>query len=170
MTRRPRSARPGGSKIVPASALGPLGKRLRRSGRCVVFTNGCFDLVHPGHLALLEAARALGDALVVGVNSDGSVRRLKGPGRPLVPQKDRARMLAALECVDHVTIFSGSTPLRTILRLRPDVLVKGADWRRDDIVGRAEVEGWGGRVARVALKGSYSTTRLLGRLSGKAVR
>jgi len=128
----------------------------------VVFTNGVFDLLHAGHVALLEAARAEGDVLVVGVNSDASVRRLgKGPDRPLVPEGERARVLAALAAVDCVVLFDEDTPLALIRRLHPDVLVKGADYAREAIVGAAEVEGWGGRVVRVPLVEGKSTTALL---------
>jgi len=128
----------------------------------VVFTNGVFDLLHAGHVALLEAARAEGDVLVVGVNNDASVRRLgKGPDRPLVPEGERARVLAALAAVDCVVLFDEDTPLALIRRLRPDVLVKGADYAREAIVGGDEVEGWGGRVVRVPLIEGKSTTALL---------
>jgi len=131
----------------------------------VVFTNGVFDLLHGGHVALLEAARAAGDALVVGVNSDASVRRLgKGPDRPLVPAGERARLLAALAAVDCVVLFEDDTPLALIERLRPDVLVKGADYAAEAIVGAAEVEGWGGRVVRVPLVEGKSTTDLVRKL------
>jgi len=131
----------------------------------VVFTNGVFDLLHAGHVALLEAARAAGDALVVGVNSDASARRLgKGPDRPLVADRERARVLAALAAVDCVVLFDEDTPLALIERLHPDVLVKGADYAREAIVGAAEVEGWGGRVVRVPLVGGKSTTDLVRKL------
>ena len=134
----------------------------------VVFTNGVFDLLHVGHVALLEAARAEGGALVVGVNSDASARRLgKGTDRPVVPGPERARMLAALACVDCVVLFDEETPLALIKRLRPDVLVKGADYARPAIVGADQVEGWGGRVVRVPLVAGASTTELLARLRGK---
>ncbi len=137
----------------------------------VVFTNGVFDLLHVGHVALLEAARAEGDALVVGVNSDASVRRLeKGTDRPLVPEGERARLLAALASVDCVVVFDEETPLALIQRLRPDVLVKGADYARRAIVGADQVEAWGGRVVRVPLVKGASTTQLLARLRGKAGR
>lgn len=133
----------------------------------VVFTNGVFDLLHVGHVALLEAARAEGVALVVGVNSDASVRRLgKGADRPLVPEAERARLVAALGCVDCVVLFEEETPLELIRRLRPDVLVKGADYQRDRIVGADDVEGWGGRVVRVPLVAGQSTTDLVRRLRG----
>ena len=132
-----------------------------------MFTNGVFDLLHTGHVALLEAARAEGDALVVGVNSDASARRLgKGPDRPVVGEAERARMLAALAAVDCVVLFDEDTPLALIQLLRPDVLVKGADYARDAIVGAKEVEGWGGRVVRVPLVKDKSTTKLLDRLRG----
>jgi D-beta-D-heptose 7-phosphate kinase/D-beta-D-heptose 1-phosphate adenosyltransferase len=124
-----------------------------------------FDLLHTGHVALLEAARAEGDTLVVGVNSDASVRRLgKGADRPLVPEAERARVLAALAAVECVVLFDEDTPLALIRRLRPDVLVKGADYQRDAIVGADDVEGWGGRVVRVPLVKDKSTTNLLTRL------
>jgi rfaE bifunctional protein nucleotidyltransferase chain/domain len=165
-----RSPREAARKLVPRSRLEELGRRLRRRGLRVVFTNGCFDLLHPGHIDLLESARRLGDALVVGLNSDASVRALKGAGRPLLPRKDRARMLAALECVDHVTVFPEATPLRTIRLLRPDLLVKGADWRAGEIVGRAEVVARGGRVVRVRLRRGFSTTALAGKLAAAAPR
>jgi len=136
-----------------------------------VFTNGVFDLLHVGHVSLLEAARAEGAALVVGVNSDASVRRMgKGSDRPIVPGTDRARLLAALACVDCVVLFDADTPRALVTALRPDVLVKGADYARNDIVGAAEVEGWGGRVVRVALVPGYSTSELLGRLRRDARR
>ena len=135
----------------------------------VVFTNGVFDLLHVGHVALLEAARAEGDALLVAVNGDASARRLaKGPGRPLVPEGERARLVAALACVDAVVLFDEDTPLALIQLLRPDVLVKGADYAREQIVGAREVESWGGRVVRVAFVPGYSTTELLARFRREA--
>lgn len=134
-------------------------------GGPVVFTNGVFDLLHVGHVALLEAARAEGAALVVGVNSDESARRLaKGAGRPLVPWAERARVLAALACVDCVVPFDEATPLELIQALRPDVLVKGADYTLEQIVGAAAVAGWGGRVVRVPLVPGRSTTDLVRRV------
>ncbi|HTY05824.1 MAG TPA: adenylyltransferase/cytidyltransferase family protein [Gemmatimonadales bacterium] len=141
--------------------------RLGEGGR-VVFTNGVFDLLHVGHIALLEAARREGACLIVGVNGDASARRLeKGPDRPLVPQDERARVLAALACVDCVVIFEQDTPLELIRHLRPHVLVKGADYERSAIVGADEVEGWGGRVVRVPLVPGRSTTELTRRLRGE---
>jgi len=142
------------------------GGRGGRGGR-VVFTNGVFDLLHTGHVALLEAARAEGDALIVGVNRDASARRLgKGPDRPIVAEDERARLVAALAAVDCVVLFAEDTPLALIRQLRPDVLVKGADYAPDAIVGAADVEGWGGRVVRVPLVRDKSTTRLLHKLRG----
>ena len=126
-----------------------------------------FDVLHAGHVALLEAARAAGGALVVAVNSDASVRRLgKGADRPLVPEADRARLLAALACVDCVVLFDDDTPLALIRALRPDVLVKGADYARDQIVGADDVEAWGGRVVRIPLVPGRSTSDLVRRLRG----
>lgn len=133
----------------------------RECGISVAFTNGCFDLLHAGHLATFEHARALADCLVVGVNSDDSVRALKGSGRPVVSLRHRVRMLAALECVDAVVVFEEATPLELIKALRPDVLVKGADYAEEEIVGAAEVRSWGGRVERVPLVEGVSTSRIL---------
>jgi rfaE bifunctional protein nucleotidyltransferase chain/domain len=135
--------------------------RAHRGDQRVVFTNGCFDLLHPGHVQTLEASRALGDALVVGMNSDASVGVLKGEGRPVVPEQERAEILAALECVDAVVIFNQLTPRETIAALLPDVLVKGGDWAGDQIIGREEVEAAGGRVVSVPVVPTYSTTAIL---------
>ena len=130
-----------------------------------MFTNGVFDLLHTGHVALLEAARAEGDVLIVGVNRDASARRLgKGPDRPLVPEGERARLIAALAAVDCVVLFDEDTPLALIRSLKPDVLVKGADYAPEAIVGAKDVEGWGGSVVRVPLVHDKSTTKLLDRL------
>ncbi|HKM89536.1 MAG TPA: D-glycero-beta-D-manno-heptose 1-phosphate adenylyltransferase [Candidatus Acidoferrales bacterium] len=133
----------------------------RRNGRRVVFTNGCFDLLHPGHIRCLEQARALSDLLVVAINTDASVRRMKGAGRPVVPEAERAEVLAALAAVDYVTLFDEDTPQQIIARVLPDVLVKGGDWGPDHIVGRAEVEAAGGRVVSLPLEPGYSTSVLL---------
>jgi len=138
--------------------------REKRNGRHVVFTNGCFDLLHPGHIRSLEQARGLGDALIVGLNSDASVRQLKGAGRPVLPERERAEILAALECVDAVVIFDDLTPREIIARLLPDVLVKGGDWSGDQIVGREEVEAAGGRVVSIPVVPGYSTTAILGKI------
>jgi len=152
---------------MPATDLAALvaERRLwRETGRAVVLTNGCFDLLHPGHIALLEAARREGDILVVALNSDASVRGLKGEGRPLISENERAEILLALEPVDRVLVYHEPTPLETILALGPDVLVKGADWAADEIVGATEVEAAGGRVVRVALQPGRSTSMLVERI------
>jgi D-beta-D-heptose 7-phosphate kinase/D-beta-D-heptose 1-phosphate adenosyltransferase len=132
----------------------------------VVFTNGVFDLLHPGHVDVLSAARAEGDALVVGVNSDASTTRLKGPERPVRPEADRAFVLAALEPVDAVVLFEEDTPLELIRELKPDVLVKGGDYTPDMVAGAAEVQGWGGRVVIVPLTEGHSTSAIIDRLRG----
>ena len=135
--------------------------REKRNGKRVVFTNGCFDLLHPGHIESLETARTLGDVLIVGLNSDEGVRRLKGPGRPVYPAEERAEILASLECVDAVLIFDEPMPQRVIAALLPDVLVKGEDWPGNQIVGREEVEAAGGKVVRVEMVEGYSTSEIL---------
>jgi rfaE bifunctional protein nucleotidyltransferase chain/domain len=145
-----------------AERLGPL----RARGGTVVFTNGCFDLLHPGHVRYLAAARALGDALVVGLNDDASVARAKGPSRPILRLAERAEVLAALAAVDHLIVFDEDTPRALIAALRPDVLVKGADWAAEDIVGADEVRAAGGRVERITLVPGVSTTELLRRIRG----
>ena len=139
-------------------------KAWKTAGKVVVFTNGCFDLLHPGHVALFEAARAQGDLLVVGLNSDRSVRALKGEGRPLVGESERAETIGALEAVDRVVVYDEDTPREIIAALRPDVLVKGADWALDAIIGREEVEAGGGRVVRVELLPGRSTTSMVSRI------
>jgi rfaE bifunctional protein nucleotidyltransferase chain/domain len=138
--------------------------RLRAAGQTLVFTNGVFDLVHPGHLRYLQHARALGDALVVGVNSDRSVRANKGAGRPITPEAERAEILSSLACVDAVAIFDEDTPHDLIVALQPDILVKGADWAEDAIVGRDIVEARGGRVVRVPVEPGYSTTAIIDKI------
>jgi D-glycero-beta-D-manno-heptose 1-phosphate adenylyltransferase len=134
---------------------------LRRQGKSIVFTNGVYDLLHPGHVRYLHAARAFGDALIVGVNSDRSVRANKGPGRPVNPELERAEVIAALAAVDAAVIFDEDTPQAIISRLQPDVLVKGADWPADQIIGRAIVEARGGRVVRAEIEQGYSTSALI---------
>jgi D-glycero-beta-D-manno-heptose 1-phosphate adenylyltransferase len=137
---------------------------LRDQRKTVVFTNGVFDLLHVGHLRYLQQARALGDALIVGINSDRSVRAIKGPSRPVTPEHERAEILAALECVDAVVVFDEETPHDLIAALLPDVLVKGADWAADAIVGRDIVEARGGRVVRVPIEPGHSTSAILERI------
>jgi len=129
----------------------------------VVFTNGCFDILHVGHVTLLDDARREGCRLIVGINSDDSVRRLKGPSRPVVDERSRARVLAALEAVDAVVVFDEPTPLELMLALRPDVIVKGGDYEADSIVGAAEVRSWGGRVKIVSFVPGFSTTEIIAR-------
>lgn len=138
-------------------------QRVRARGGIVVFTNGVFDLLHPGHVRYLTDARRLGDSLIVGVNSDGSVRAYKGPERPINPAEERVEVLLALECVDAAAIFDEDTPLSIITQIQPDILVKGADWGPDNIVGRDVVEGRGGRVVRITLAEGFSTTGLIGK-------
>ena len=135
----------------------------KRQGKTVVFTNGCYDLLHPGHIRLLEQARSLGDVLILALNSDSSVRRMKGPSRPLISESDRADMAAALEAVDAVTLFQEDTPRELIAEVLPDVLVKGADWSHF-IAGREEVEAAGGRVLTISLEPGYSTTNIVERI------
>ena len=150
-------------RIVRPREAARLFARLRRGGLRLVFTNGVFDLLHAGHVALLHRARALGDALVVGVNTDASVRRLKGSGRPVVPLPERMELLAGLKAVDYVVPFAEDTPERLIGLVRPAVLVKGADYRASEIAGRDIVLGAGGRVARVRLRRGRSTSNLIAR-------
>ena len=142
-------------------------QRLRDAGKQVVFTNGVFDLIHPGHVRYLQEARSLGDALIVGVNADASVRRNKGEGRPVTPDSERAELVAALGCVDAVTVFGEDTPAEVIRAIQPDVLVKGADWAADQIVGRDTVEARGGRVVRIAVEEGHSTSALLNKIRAR---
>ena len=139
----------------------------RAAGKRIAFTNGVFDILHPGHVRYLQAARRHGDLLIVGLNSDASVRRNKGPERPINPESERAEVLAALACVDAVSIFDDDTPADIIRRVQPDVLVKGSDWPADQIVGRDTVEARGGRVILEPLEQGYSTTALIDRVKGK---
>jgi D-glycero-beta-D-manno-heptose 1-phosphate adenylyltransferase len=139
-------------------------QRLRAAGRKIVFTNGVFDLLHPGHVRYLQHARRLGDALIVGINSDRSVRANKGTGRPITPEAERAEILAALACVDAVIVFDEATPHELITALQPDILVKGADWPEDGIVGRDVVEARGGKVVRVTVEPGYSTSAIIDKI------
>jgi D-beta-D-heptose 7-phosphate kinase/D-beta-D-heptose 1-phosphate adenosyltransferase len=148
-------------KIKSPAALLVFLNQARRKGRKIVFTNGCFDILHYGHIDYLRKAKRFGDLLIVGMNTDRSVRGLKGKGRPVNSQHDRAEVLSELSCVGAVTLFSDPTPLRLIQRVRPDVLVKGADYRLADIVGHSFVESYGGKVKRVPLRPGRSTTRIL---------
>jgi len=152
-------------KVVDWEAAARWVRDLQGQAQLVAFTNGCFDLLHPGHVRYLEEARSLGDALIVGVNTDASVKRLgKGPHRPLTPAADRARVLAALTCVDRVVLFPEDTPLKLITLLTPDILVKGGDYQLEAIVGREVVLARGGRVVALPFVPGYSTTRLIDRI------
>ncbi|OEU52755.1 MAG: glycerol-3-phosphate cytidylyltransferase [Desulfobacterales bacterium C00003060] len=151
-------------KIFKREELKKRVQALKMAGKKIVFTNGCFDLLHIGHVRYLAAAKAEGDVLVVGINSDRSVRRIKGPSRPVVPENERAEVLASLSCVDFVTLFDEPDPVVTIRSLMPDVLVKGADWAEDAIAGREVVEAKGGCVVRIPLTQGASTTRIVERI------
>ncbi len=157
-------AKRNADRIITLEQAAAFAGSLHAVHRRVVFTNGVFDLLHPGHVRYLSDARRLGDALVVGVNSDRSVRANKGPGRPVNPEAERAEVLAALAPVDAVVIFDDETPQHVISRIQPDILVKGADWPADQIVGRDLVEARGGRVVRIPLAAGYSTTGILKRV------
>jgi rfaE bifunctional protein nucleotidyltransferase chain/domain len=150
--------------MMPLADAVVIVERLRASGKTVVFTNGVFDLLHPGHVRYLQRARALGDALIVGVNSDRSVRAIKGLQRPITPEAERAEILAALAPVDAAVIFDEDTPHAIIAAIQPDILVKGADWAEDAIVGREQVEASGGRVVRVEMVPGRSTSAMLERI------
>lgn len=139
-------------------------KRLRGGGKTIVFTNGVFDLLHPGHVRYLQHARSLGDALIVGINSDRSVRSNKGPDRPITTEAERVEVLEALRCVDATVVFDEPTPHDLIAALQPDVLVKGADWAENAIVGRDIVEARGGRVVRARIEPGYSTTTIIAKI------
>ena len=155
---------PGTARVLTHDGIAAFVSTQRAHGRRIVFTNGVFDLLHPGHVRYLQEARALGDVLVIGLNADASVRRNKGPARPITPQDERAEVLAALACVDAVVIFEEDTPAEIIRLVQPDILVKGADWAADQIVGRDTVEARGGRVVRVPVEQGYSTTAIVDRV------
>jgi rfaE bifunctional protein nucleotidyltransferase chain/domain len=158
------------TKVLTRSRLQRRLGTLRRQGKRIVFTNGCFDLIHPGHVRYLRAAKKMGDVLVVGLNSDASVRRLKGPSRPLVPERDRCEVIAALEMVDYVTVFGEDTPYELITQLQPDVLVKGGDWKPDEIVGADVVRARGGVVRSLRFAPGFSTTSLIERIRARTDR
>jgi D-beta-D-heptose 7-phosphate kinase/D-beta-D-heptose 1-phosphate adenosyltransferase len=147
--------------VLARTELEEWAREVREAGRTIAFTNGCFDLIHRGHLESLEQAAAAADDLVVALNSDASVTALKGPGRPLLPEGDRAALIAALRPVSAVTIFGEPTPLETILLIRPDVLVKGSEYEEADIVGAPEVKSWGGRIHRVPMVPGWSTSQII---------
>lgn len=151
-------------KIIPFSKLASLSRKLRSQKKKIVFTNGTFDILHLGHVTYLEKAKSFGDVLIVGVNSDASVKSYKSPDRPINPEKDRMSVLAALSCVDYVVLFSEPTPIRLILASRPNILAKGADWKKSQIAGAREVESWGGKVKRVTLVPGRSTTKIIDKM------
>jgi D-beta-D-heptose 7-phosphate kinase/D-beta-D-heptose 1-phosphate adenosyltransferase len=153
-----------GGKVLQSEHLAPVLARLRDEGRRIVFSNGCFDLLHPGHVDYLRQARAYGDCLILGVNDDASVRRAKGQSRPICPLEDRLEMLAALEIVDYVVAFGEDTPERLIHEVTPQVLVKGEDWRDKGVVGREWVEAHGGQVVLIPLREGFSTSRLIDKI------
>lgn len=152
------------NKIVTLDALQRVVEKLRKEGRTIVFTNGCFDLLHPGHVTYLSKARHMGDVLVVGLNSDRSVQEIKGRSRPILNQHERCQVMAALESVDFVTVFDEDNPLQLIKTILPNVLVKGGDWELDEIVGRTEVEAAGGRVVSLPYEPGQSTTGIIQRI------
>ncbi len=154
-------------RVLTRELAAAFAEDLRRQGRKVVFTNGVFDLLHPGHVRYLQEARRLGDALIVAVNSDRSVRAIKGPSRPLNPEHERAEVIAALDAVDAVVIFDEDDPHAIISAIQPDVLVKGADWAADRIIGRDIVEARGGRVVRIPLAEGFSTSALVERIRSR---
>mgnify|MGYP001602823337 CR=1 FL=1 len=137
---------------------------LRRQGKKIIFTNGCFDILHSGHIQYLEKAKKNGGILIVGLNSDASVRKIKGKARPVFPQKDRARLLSSLSCVDFIVIFNEPTPLTLIRSLKPDVLVKGADWQGKEVVGAELVKSWNGKVKLIPYLKGYSTSQIISRI------
>ena len=151
-------------KIVTNETLGARIAELKKEGRKIVFTNGCFDLLHIGHITYLNEARELGDILVVGINSDSSVHTLKGEQRPIIPEQERSHLLAALECVDYVILFDEDTPLNLIKDIRPDILVKGADYTKEEVVGHDVVESYGGSVVLFPLVENMSTSSLINRI------
>ncbi len=159
---KPDAGRP--ARVLTWEQTDEFVKSARASGRRIVFTNGVFDLLHPGHVRYLQHARSLGDLLIVGLNADVSVSRNKGPGRPITPESERAEVLAALECVDAVVIFSQATPAEIVRLVQPDILVKGADWPADQIVGRDTVESRGGTVVLVTVEQGYSTSSIIDRV------
>jgi D-beta-D-heptose 7-phosphate kinase/D-beta-D-heptose 1-phosphate adenosyltransferase len=152
-------------KLVSLPALLRKRSGWRRAGRTIVFTNGIFDLLHRGHVEYLAEAKRRGDILIVGMNTDASTRKLKGPGRPINPLADRMAVLAGLESVDYVVPFREATPLKLITAIRPDILVKGSEYKKADIVGAAEVESWGGKVVRMKMRRGKSTTALIKKIT-----
>ncbi len=155
------------SKIKTVPALANILDRKRREGKRIIFTNGCFDILHIGHIRYLRKAKALGDILVIGLNSDSSVRKIKGRSRPINNQRDRAEVLSSLPFVDYIVLFSEPTPVKLIKELKPDTLVKGGDWRVSDIVGADFVRARGGKVVTIPFVKGHSTTSLIERMRGR---
>ena len=152
------------AKLKSVDELSAIAAEARKNGKIVVFTNGCFDLIHRGHIHTLRQAKALGDLLVVGLNSDGSVKAIKGPDRPIMPEADRIELIAALEMVDYLVTYSEPDPYQVITAIKPSVLVKGGDWSADKIVGADVVEQYGGRVAVIPYLPGFSTTQIIERI------
>jgi len=152
------------SKVISLKKIVKIRKELKKEGKKVVFTNGCFDILHKGHVHLLKRAKKLGDILIVGLNSDSSVKRIKGEKRPIFSVRDRAFVLSSIDVVDYIVIFNEDTPLKVIKAIEPDVLVKGADWDKNSIVGREIVESLGGKVVRIPLLKGFSTTSVIKKL------
>lgn len=152
------------NKIKKISQLVKIIKTLQKKGKEIVFTNGCFDILHYGHVQYLEIAKTKGDILVLGLNSDSSVRKIKGKNRPIVNQTDRSKILAGLESVDFLVIFNETTPLKTIQKVKPDILIKGGDWKTDNIVGGDFVKSYGGKVETIKLAPGRSTTNIIKRI------
>ena len=163
--RTRRTSPLSGIKIKPIKKLQKIARRLKGKGKKIVFTNGCFDILHWGHVQYLENAGSKGDVLIVGVNSDASVKRIKGDSRPITNEKDRARIIAGLESVNYVVLFNEETPLKTIEALKPDILVKGADWSKDKIVGADFVLSYGGKVKNIKLTKGRSTTNIIKKIA-----
>ncbi|MBI3313323.1 MAG: D-glycero-beta-D-manno-heptose 1-phosphate adenylyltransferase [Candidatus Omnitrophica bacterium] len=154
-------------KIISRSQARSLGTRLRAAGKRIIFTNGTFDFIHVGHVRYLTKAKSFGDVLIVGVNTDASVRSYKGPHRPINPQNDRIEVLTALECVDYAVLFYEPTPIELICEIKPHILVKGSDWQKSQIAGASEVESWGGQVKRIKLVPGRSTTKIIEEIKRK---
>ena len=152
------------SKLVTSKNFSSLLKTLKKKNKRIVFTNGCFDLIHPGHIKLLKEAHKFGDILILGLNSDSSIKKIKGASRPILNQKARIEIFSSIEFIDYIVIFNEATPFRLIKKIRPDVLVKGADWQKANIIGRKFVENYAGKVKTVKLKKGYSTSAIIERI------
>ncbi len=151
-------------KLVPINKIAALMKSLEKKGKSVVFTNGCFDLIHPGHIKLLKQAKKYGDILFLGINSDKSIRKIKGPSRPVMKEKERITVLSAIEYIDFISVFNEPTPIKLIEKIRPGALVKGSDWPKSKIAGKEFVESYGGKVFTIKLKPKISTSSLIKRI------